>query len=230
MPRLRLLPTTIFVACLMLTVKVTHLWEGLSRLGTSVQVAESLAQATNETPPPAAAPAEAAKAPMAEGKPAGAMGGKAKNEEPLDPILFTKSEIELLQDLSERRKEIEARRSELQQLEIVLKATEKRIDTKIADLETIKKEIEGLVTKYNEQEEAEIQRTVKTYETMKPKDAARIFNQLDLGQLLDIFSRMKESKMAAILANMEPLRAKEVTARMLERREMPNLGGTMAKQ
>lgn len=228
MSRLRLLPVTIFVASLMLTVKVTHLWEGLSRLPASVQVAESQAQAANET-----APAEAGKEMPATKKMGDGMAGedrKAGNEEPLDPILFTKSEIELLQDLSERRKEIEARRSELQQLEVVLKATEKRIDSKISDLETIKGEIEDLINKYNDQEETEIQRTVKTYETMKSKDAARIFNQLDLRQLLDIFNRMKESKAAAILADMEPLRAKEVTARMLDRREMPKLGGDTTTQ
>ena len=59
---------------------------------------------------------------------------------------------------------------------------------------------------------------------MKPKDSARIFDQLDIEILLEVFERMKASKSAAILAQMKPARAKEITSRIAERREMPELG------
>ncbi|MBZ0218410.1 MAG: hypothetical protein K8F25_17770, partial [Fimbriimonadaceae bacterium] len=49
------------------------------------------------------------------------------------------------------------------------------------------------------------------YEMMKPKDAARIFNRLDLPILIDVVSQMKARKMAAILAAMESEAAERLT-------------------
>ena len=54
---------------------------------------------------------------------------------------------------------------------------------------------------------------------MKPKDAARIFEELDLEVLLQVVQRMKEAKVAPILAAMDPKRATEVTTRLAERRQ-----------
>ena len=84
----------------------------------------------------------------------------------------------------------------------------------------IKGEIESLIKKYNEQEETELKSLVKIYETMKPKDAARIFDELELKVLLQVFQRMKEAKTAPILASMSPARAKEVTTQLAERKEL----------
>src|SRR3546814_10103205 len=46
MPRLRILPVTIFVASLMMTVKVGNVWHGLSTILNSVEVPEAGAQQT----------------------------------------------------------------------------------------------------------------------------------------------------------------------------------------
>jgi len=59
---------------------------------------------------------------------------------------------------------------------------------------------------------------------MKPKDSARIFDELDIEILLEVFERMKSSKSASILAKMKPARAKEITSRIADSREMPELG------
>ena len=56
---------------------------------------------------------------------------------------------------------------------------------------------------------------------MKPKDAARIFEQLDMVVLLDVIERMKERKSAPILAKMKPQRAKEITLELAQRRGLP---------
>jgi flagellar motility protein MotE (MotC chaperone) len=62
---------------------------------------------------------------------------------------------------------------------------------------------------------------VKIYESMKPKDAARIFEALELPILLDVMERMREAKSAPILAAMDPMKAKEVTSSLAERRTIP---------
>ena len=74
---------------------------------------------------------------------------------------------------------------------------------------------------HDEETEAQMKSLVKIYEAMKPKDAARIFEQLDLVVLLDVIERMKERKTAPILANMDPERAKTITLELAQRRTLP---------
>jgi flagellar motility protein MotE (MotC chaperone) len=203
------------------------------------QPAAAQAQAPTQAPPapaagqaPAGAPARAAGAPPAaapapRGQPAPAPAAKTAaapgSDKPLDPILFSQSEIELLQNLSTRRKEIDQREQEVKQREVLLAAAEKRLEGKIAELKDVQTQIEGLIRKYNAQQEAEIKRLVTIYEGMKPKDAARIFDQLDLTVLLGILERMRESKSSPIIAQMTPERAKEITTQIAQRRDMPTL-------
>ena len=71
---------------------------------------------------------------------------------------------------------------------------------------------------------------IKIYENMKPKDAARIFDELDMDTLLLVAERMKERKLAPVMAQMKPTKAKDVTIRLSTLRSLPlpgaELGGT----
>ena len=62
---------------------------------------------------------------------------------------------------------------------------------------------------------------VKVYENMKPKDAARIFEKLDMPVLLQVVERMKEQKLAAVLAEMDPGKAKSVTIELATQHQLP---------
>jgi flagellar motility protein MotE (MotC chaperone) len=148
---------------------------------------------------------------------------QAANDEKVDPFSLGKSQIELLQDLAKRREELEAREQTLILREGLLAAAEHRIEGKIEELKTVKVEIEALIKVYDEQEEKEIGELVSIYEKMKPKDAARIFDQLDMDVLLDVLQRMKASKTAPVLAAMDSNRAQEITVRIAERRQMPTI-------
>src|SRR5262249_54500756 len=128
-------------------------------------------------------------------------------------------EVELLQKLSERRAELDRRTAELSQREVLLQATEKRIDEKIARLQALEKDIGGIADKHDEEDEARIKSLVKIYETMKPHDAARIFEQLAMPVLLGVLEHMKERNAAPILAALDPNRAKTVTLALAERRD-----------
>lgn len=256
----RLLPLTMFVAALLLTVKVSDVWTGYQhRRAATLAIAESQAQAQPQAqqprPPQAQAPAPPAQptTPVQAqqtqpGRPIGQAGQPAptapgpqvppaaqaqaqpqppqptarQDNRPLDPIMFSQSEIEILQNLAARRKEIDLREEAVVKREVLLQAAEKRLEDKIGELRKIKDEIETAIRKYNEQEENELRSLVKIYETMKPKDAARIFDELDLKVLLQVFQRMKEAKTAPILAAMSPARAKEVTTQLAERKDIPN--------
>lgn len=212
---LRILPLTAFVAALVLTVKVSGLWDVRDQLPAALEVGTPAeANPTEDLSSTQLAAAD---------KPASGANAEMATDEKLDPFALGKSQIELLQSLAERRKELEERERALDQREGLLAAAEYRIEQKISELTKVKGEIEALIKKYDEQEEEQLRSVVKIYETMKPKDAARIFDELDMEVLLQVINRMKASKTAPVLAKMSPVRAKEITARIAERREMPDI-------
>lgn len=65
---------------------------------------------------------------------------------------------------------------------------------------------------------------VRIYATMKPKEAARIFDALDMPILLAVMENMKESKSAPILASMSVERARALTEELTNRRRLPAVG------
>lgn len=215
---IRVLPVVVVVSLFLMGVKVVGIWDALENGKSPVSVA-AFAEADSPAPTSANAGRTAEPQQLAQAtEPAKSDDG----DKPLDPVLFTRSEIELLQDLSKRRKELDAREQTVIQKEGLLTAAEDRIDKKIVELQKVRTEIEGLIKTYDEQEEKEIKSLVQIYEKMKPKDAARIFDELDMSILLRVFDRMKASKSASVLANMRPQKAKEVTSRIAERRTIPN--------
>ena len=70
---------------------------------------------------------------------------------------------------------------------------------------------------------------VKTYEAMKPKDAAAIFNGMDDGVLLDIAKAMKPATLAAILSSMTPKRAEALTRMLADLSKSPVEAALAAK-
>jgi flagellar motility protein MotE (MotC chaperone) len=213
----RLLPLTALVAALVLTIKVGAVWERRAEVPSLLSFDMDVSVGAPAEAGGGAVPADRQIAQAQSGTTADSADGK------VDPFALGKSQIELLQSLAERRKELDARERAIEQREGLLAAAEHRIESKIDELKTIKAEIEGLIKKYDEQEEQQIAGLVKIYETMKPKDAARIFNELDMDVLLEVFERMKASKTAPVLADMDPIRAKEITTRIAERKKMPDI-------
>jgi flagellar motility protein MotE (MotC chaperone) len=203
--RLRLMPVAIAATVSLLGVKLGNVWFALE-----APVAAARAEQTTEKPtkPAVAAPL-----------PAGAGPPPASKPEAIDPLAISPSEMELLQKLSERRADLDKRAAELSQREVLLQAAEKRIDDKIARLQSLEKDIGGIVDKQSEESDARTKSLVKIYETMKPHDAARIFEQLDMAVLLSVVEHMKERSAAPILAALDPTKARALTLALAERKE-----------
>jgi flagellar motility protein MotE (MotC chaperone) len=142
---------------------------------------------------------------------------------PVEEDMFTEEEIKTLQDLAVRREELDRRERELEIRDALLEAAEKRIDGKIIELRGLKEDMESLLTQYDEEELAKIQSLVKIYENMKPKDAARIFGKLEMEILLEVVGRMREAKVAPILAKMDPAKAQEVTAELAQQSQLSDV-------
>ena len=143
----------------------------------------------------------------------------------VDPQSFTASEIDLLQRLAERREIIEAQEKELDAREAMLRAAEARIDGKIAELQQLEQTLTDLVAEADTQQQAKINTLVNIYGAMKPKDAARIFNDLDMPILITVVESMRENKVAPILAQMDAVKATAVTEALTVRKQIPGLEG-----
>lgn len=134
---------------------------------------------------------------------------------------YSDSEIDVLQSLSKRREELDQRERNLNESAALLKAAEKEIDRKVEELRKLKTEIESLLGQQQKMEEARIVSLVKIYESMKPKEAAIIFNTLDMDVLLAVVGRMNERRLSPILASMDPEKARIVTIKLAEQRQLP---------
>ncbi len=127
---------------------------------------------------------------------------------------FSKAEVEILQDLAARRELLDAKEKELEKRSFQINVAAEEIDRKILQMKEYEKRLSELVNKYNAQEKEKVSTLIKVYSAMKPKDAAQIFDTLNLDILVLLFSSMKPSTSSAILAQMEPKIAKEVTVRL----------------
>jgi flagellar motility protein MotE (MotC chaperone) len=136
--------------------------------------------------------------------------------------VFTRNQLDLLDSLSERRRELEKHAKEIEMKENVLRATSLRIESKMSELQKLEDRVKRLLDKYNERESMKIKSLVKIYESMKAKDAARIFEQLDMDILLQVINNMKESRVAPILARLSPQRAKEITIKFAAEKKLQN--------
>jgi flagellar motility protein MotE (MotC chaperone) len=214
--RLRVLPVLIAAAIVLFGLKIDDVWRDAGSIDLSAAIAQAKEAKPAEAKEAEAKPVEAAQ-PAAEASPAAPAPSRTAS--------FTPAEIEVLQSLAERRRQLDARGREIEAQEALLKAAERRVQEKIAELKKLEATIGGLIREHDEQSEAQLKSLVKVYENMKPKDAARIFEELEMAVLLDVVERMKEAKIAPILASMDPGKAKSVTVELATRRRLPESGG-----
>ena len=228
--RIRFLPLTIFAATLMLTVKIGDIWDGFDgHINGTIQVSEAIAQPAEEDAKPAAKDGQ----PTAGEKTAEQAVPAALKDEPQgqisklitnDPTLLTPAEIDLLQQLAERRQVLESREQEFELRTGLLAAAESRIDKKVEELKVLRETISGLIKTFDAQQDAKLLSLVKIYENMKPKEAAKIFEELQMDTLLEVAERMKERKLAPIMAKMDPEKARDMTVELSRLRQLPPVG------
>ena len=222
----RLLPALMFVSVLMVGVRVGDLWEGVIATGPEAPRSPLAAEARSEQPADTQmSEATGTADTLASDAPAMASDTiDAPFAVPdFDPGDMSAGEWDLLQQLSARRDALDQRARELDQREALLAVAEQRVDEKVAELEAVRGQIEALLRQVDEEGEAQLVGLVGIYESMRPADAATIFNGLDLEVLISVLERMRGTKSAAILAGMNPERARLVTTELARRRDLPDL-------
>ena len=140
---------------------------------------------------------------------------------PADPPVSS-AERALLTDLRHRKGELDAREAALAARESLAGAEDKRLAARVDQLAALQQRLEALAAAQRDRDEASWAKLVRVYETMKPKDAAVIFDDLDMPVLLQVVDRMKEPKLASVLAAMQPERARLLTTELAQLRTQAN--------
>lgn len=211
---LRMLPVLLVAFGVLFGFKVDAVFRGLSDWAIATSAVAEEAKPKSEAEP------AAVKATPTEPERPDASGARTG-----DGRRFSEAEIEILQSLSRRREELDTRARDLDTREAVLAAAQKRLDEKLEELKALERRIGGLAGEQDAERERQMRSLVKVYETMKPKDAARIFETLDMEILEGVAVRMKEQKIAPILAEMASERAKDLTVRLANTTGVPRSGG-----
>lgn len=199
--RPRLLPLALCGMLALMGVKLQALLGGdaVPVVLVSQAVASAPAPATPGAPPPV--PAAASTAPH--------------------PAPDALAERAVLEALRARRAEIEAREAALAQREMLIAAAERRLADRLDELGSLRQRLEAEGRQRDERTEQGWRQMVRLYEGMRPRDAAGIFDDLDMPVLIQVVDRMREAKAAPVLAAMRPERARLVTTELARHRSRP---------
>lgn len=136
----------------------------------------------------------------------------------------TSADYETLQQLRKRREELDARTRALDDRQVIIGAEEVKLQERLKELQALQSKLEQEAADRQKGQEAAWDNLVKLYEAMKPRDAATIFDDLDMPVLIELARRMNERKAAAILSSMQPDRARDLTARLAQLASPSNKG------
>jgi flagellar motility protein MotE (MotC chaperone) len=127
------------------------------------------------------------------------------------------AERAILERLQERRQELEKRARELDIREGLIADAEKRVESKLMQIKEGQQQLATAAQKKEETGAARFKSLVTMYETMKPRDAAKIFDRLEVNVLLQVASMMNPRSMSEVLALMTPDRAEQLTVELANR-------------
>jgi flagellar motility protein MotE (MotC chaperone) len=131
--------------------------------------------------------------------------------------LQSPAERAVLERLAERRAELDARAKELEMRESLVLAAEKRLESRLAQLKQLEAQINEAVRAKDENEAARFKNVITMYENMKPKDAARVFDRLEMRVLLEVATKLNPRRMSDILAQMTSESAERLTVELASR-------------
>lgn len=180
-----------------------------------------------EAPKPAAPATEAT-------KPDGVVVFPDQNPQSVSP-----SERAILERLQARRQELEQRAREIEIRESLLKSAEKRIEGRVEEMKASEARLSTATGQKAEQDVARFKGIITMYEGMKPKDAAKVFDRLEMSVLYEIASQIAPRKMSDILGLMQPEAAERLTVELARRAgtdkststaELPKIEGKILQQ
>jgi flagellar motility protein MotE (MotC chaperone) len=129
----------------------------------------------------------------------------------------------VLERLSVRRAELDAREEELSLRLNLIEAAEAQLEERATALAAVEARINALVDQQKSAQDGQFAAIISMYETMKPGEAATIFNDLDMNVLARVARGMNPRKLAPVLAKMTSARAQQLTLALAAVEPEPSL-------
>lgn len=145
------------------------------------------------------------------------------------PTAPSRSEEAILDRLGQRRQDLQQRDQDIELREQLLQQAQERLEARLQDLRSGGKPATAGPAVSEEAAQAGMKNIVVMYETMRPKDAARVFDRLGLDILVPVVLEMNPRKMAEVLAVMSPEAAERLTVALARRAQgIPVVGQARA--
>ncbi|WP_242010047.1 MotE family protein [Acetobacter conturbans] len=138
------------------------------------------------------------------------IGQQDKPELDVDPHVDEARQA-VLQDLAGRTKQLEQESQQLQDLKRSIEASQAILDERMKKYSESQSSLATQAKQKQQLSDTDVDRLVKIYEAMSPREAASIFNVLDLQVSVPVMIKMNPRKASAILAGMLPERAMMAT-------------------
>lgn len=210
------IPTMIFVGVLMIGLRLEDMWSATKTGKTFHAIARTQAETAPEAEKSASKTTGEAKT-----EPQKATSSEETHKTKAQPEEETDESI--LKQLKDRRDQLDQKLREVDTREALIKVAEQRVDQKIKEMEALRTQLQAMVNQANAGQQAQLDNLVKIYETMKAKEAAKIFEQLEMPTLLGVIERMKPARVAVIMAEMAPDKAKEITVALTKKDQLPQI-------
>lgn len=136
-----------------------------------------------------------------------------------NPEKLSSAEKALLDRLQARRQELDGRSQELDMRENLLRAAEKKIEEQLVELKAVEDRIAAAEEARKTEEDGKLKDLVIMYENMKPKEAAAIFDVMEMKVLVEVASKMAPKKAGDVIAKMEPTAAERLTVALAKRQQ-----------
>ncbi len=175
----RFFSLAILTLALLAMLKIANVWIGFSSAGAEETASIILAENQNTAAAPTSPP---------------------KQQAPATPQHPSEVERRILEKLAARRASLEARERQIETREALLAAAEKRLEQRFSDFAAERDQLEAIRAEQIAGEMQGVSALVSTYEKMKSKDAARIFDALDEDVLVPVASGMRTNALAGVLA------------------------------
>lgn len=108
-------------------------------------------------------------------------------------------DFDFVRDFKDRKKALDQKEEELKAWEAEIQTQKSELDTKIAEIQKIRKDISAQLEERVKADQAKIDTLVQVYSQMKPSQAAKVFEALDEDLAVDILTKMKKKSAADIL-------------------------------
>ena len=139
------------------------------------------------------------------------------------PEISASSDVpeDVLRSLNRERELVELQKREIEARKAEIALAMERLNVERASLTELKASIEELLSRIEASQTEDLERLIAFYKNMKPADAARIMDDLDIETTIMILGEMNPRTAAPILAKVSPVRARAVSKIILERSQLP---------